>query len=607
MEINHVLPQLGPVSVRLYEPAENIYQLLERKNEIYRLNCLRHLGALTLALPGARLYRWDYTAALLFFSGHLDPPKFKTKIKIGKIEFSSVKAALQCASLIWNIGHLPGTYAVEKGVCRYLLEKSEKNPAKSLQWKFKTNPLVRHAISKSNELIVAQDYVSISKVLAVKKLFSWCESENCWLFDFVSYFAAPLLLEYTDEHATQWQKINEAFKLIRHLSYLSMDIPFSGQNWAPNVKDLVDHQFRIFNDSIVSLSESVSELLSPIERNVYEVLYHSESARREAAIFSHKTYEKLKVSSDPFGQIDRWLSKGIVRDMKLGKRLNKESLESIVSIRTRSHFTSTDEQPSALEGQLVALGFTHPIAFKYTSWNTDKLFEPDESIIDIFTTKKTKATDIGSALYWFISCFDRMDSQPDDFLDVTNRIELDPVYRLFFSKAVERYFPEMRVELESWNLRKFGLFKEISFPIYKGSVWAASATLDDQFTKYLVRDRRNKVLNSDKDDYQELMGINKLRRYLKASWKSKKPRCRWLIITASIKFYSKTGKTPIIEYDGALLKIASRSGKLTWYGLESKNGNENPHKSLKKRLEVLGIDVEPTKIDSKSAFVEIEL
>ena len=52
-------------------------------------------------------------------------------------------------------------------------------------------------------------------------------------------------------------------------------------------------------------------------------------------------------------------------------------------------------------------------------------------------------------------------------------------------------------------------------------------------------------------------------------------------ITISVKFsgneFRKVQPTNIdIEFDGGLLKVSSRSGRLTWYGMESKSGNENP-------------------------------
>lgn len=104
--IEHVLPQIGLVRIPLYPPADISYEHLQENKEITRLNQLRHLGALSVALPGTRLARWDYTVALLYYSLQFTVSGFNSKFKIDSIEFSSTIAALQCASLIWNIGHL---------------------------------------------------------------------------------------------------------------------------------------------------------------------------------------------------------------------------------------------------------------------------------------------------------------------------------------------------------------------------------------------------------------------------------------------------------------------------------------------------------------------
>ena len=119
-QIEHVIPQVGPFSVDLYAPADDLYSILHNKREIQRLRKLRHLGALSFVLEGARFARWDYTAALLYYASRLSIPKFNSRFKIGRVEFSSTVASLQVASLAWNIGHVPGTFSVEKGIYRYL-------------------------------------------------------------------------------------------------------------------------------------------------------------------------------------------------------------------------------------------------------------------------------------------------------------------------------------------------------------------------------------------------------------------------------------------------------------------------------------------------------
>ena len=148
--IEHVVPQVGPVQVRLFSPANELLEILREKKEVNRLSSLRHLGALSFALEGARLARWDYTVALLYYSSQMTIPKFNSKFTIGRVKFSSTIAALQVASLAWNIGHLPGTFSVEKGVYRYLSSRSPQFPASALNWKFRSTDEVKWIIKKSN-------------------------------------------------------------------------------------------------------------------------------------------------------------------------------------------------------------------------------------------------------------------------------------------------------------------------------------------------------------------------------------------------------------------------------------------------------------------------
>jgi HD superfamily phosphohydrolase len=167
MNIIHVIPQVGYQELTLYDPAVSIYQRLKQKKELNRLNKLRHLGAYAYVLQGARLARWDYSVAMLYYSTNFKISRMQGNFKIGEIDFTSGISALQALSLIWNIGHLPGTFAVEKGVCRYLSHKSSKSPVKQLNWRFSEMAEVKRIIKKANALFLKDDYLALSRILCI--------------------------------------------------------------------------------------------------------------------------------------------------------------------------------------------------------------------------------------------------------------------------------------------------------------------------------------------------------------------------------------------------------------------------------------------------------
>ncbi len=602
----HIVPQIGTAKIQLFPPSYDIYNHLLKNKEVFRLNKLRHLGALSnIALNGARLARWDYTVALLYYSEQFDIPTFKSKFNIGRVEFSSTIAALQCASLIWNIGHLPGTFSVEKGVCRNLIRRNSKEPASFLKWPFEDNREVNRIKLESSKLLIRDDYFGISRVLAVLKLLLMCKSSEDELFVFTVDFASPLLLGYEKSYSRQWSKIKKSFSMIRHLSYLTVDLPFSGHRWAPNIPDLLKHYIGNYQGDINIFYDKISELLSPIEKNIYDSMYHSDRSKEETAIYADLADRRLETIEDSPQEIINWLNSGLSKDLRLGAKPKKNRINRCIQIHLRDQFSIHPDSCTGIEFKLKNIGFSHSAVFKYVSWNSDTLFEPDELIIDVLVDRRPCLNDIGKIAYWFLSEFDSFFAKHDDTYKLLRKQAIESSYSQIFSRAVEMYFPGVTVKIEPWGLNKFGIFPKYSLAENRGGIWAANAKLDDPITGHILRDRTGKIVPELQNRYLELMGIKALKDELRKEWETSTPRCRWLILTSSIIF-CRDGKN-LIEYDGGLLKISSRSGKLTWYGIETKNGSENPLRSLKKRLKTINIKAKTKAINTKHAYVEIKM
>ena len=448
-----------------------------------------------------------------------------------------------------------------------------------------------------------RDYAGVCKVLSIIKLLRFCENEDDILFHFVVDFAAPFLFEYEKEYSAQWSKLRKAFSIIRHMSYLTVDLPFSGHKWTPNIPDLSKYYLENNDHDIDYVSENISELMSPVVRNIYDTLYHSDLARKEMSIYAERV-ETILNSTDRAGEeIQKWLNLGLQRYLKLGRLPKREKIERCVMIRLRSHFLIHPDSCVELEEKLKKKGFSHPSVFEYKSWNSDILFEPDELIIDVLLDKAPIPSDFGKLLFWFTSEFDSTNIEPDDFFYMTRKSDIEAGYYQILSRSIETHFPGITVKLDPWRLKGFGLFDKYGLSEARGNIWIASAEMDDPISKHLFRDRRSKISKELAGQYEELMGLKALKDSLKKKWKGKKPRCRWLLITSSVKFLKN--EKIIMEYDGGLLKVLPISGRLTWYGLETKKGKENPERSLRKRLSKLGIQGKVDTINQFSAYVEI--
>jgi len=605
-KISHILPLLGLTKVHLYPPADKIFRVLIKNGETHRLGKLRHLGALTNALPGARQMRWDYTVAMLYYSSLIKVPGSNARFRVSDIEYSSLPAALQCIALVWNIGHLPGTFSVEKGVYRYLYTQNQAKPADILNWPNGNSQSTMEIRQKANIFLKNKDYLGLARVLVILKLLKFASREDDWFKRWVITFAAPFLLNYEDTTTHQWDKISMAFPIIRHCAYLTLDYSISGLTWGPNVPGLLEAVLSDSDRSLNYISEVVCEVLSPVEREIYRRLYHNEAARREAAIVSNCVYERLNQNKNVSTLICSWLRESQLPGLKLDpKQELRQKCHLTATLTFRSHFSALPDSVVKIEDELREKQFDIPIVFEYRSWNSDVVLEPNEMIVDIISTEKPTTRGVGKLLTWCISRFESFSARPDDYLSMLRKLDLNATYLKLLSRAIELAFPDTFVRFQPWPLAEFGIFKNLLHSGMMGGIWAANSTINDPVSKYIVRNRLSKILGPLKATYTEMLGLSKLRKELRHQWLQQKPRQKCLLITGSVRFTNSN--RDLIEFDGGILTVSSRSGKLTWYGLESKSRGTDPKQTLERKIKTLNINASIISIDSKHAYAEIAI
>lgn len=602
MKITHVIPQVGYQELTLYDPAVSLYQCLKQKKEWTRLNKLRHLGAYAYAVQGARLARWDYSVAMLYYSTNFKIRGMQSKFRIGNINFTSGISALQALSLIWNIGHLPGTFAVEKGVCRYLSYKNSKSPVQQLDWRFSEMVKVKRIIREANALFLKEDYFALSRILCIYKLLCYVSDKNDALLEFTLNFAAPFLLGYDEPISIQWYKLRSCFKVIRHLAYLTIDAPMSGIRWAPNIPLLVESLIAHDSMSVEEFENRISEILSPFERATYDEIYHREDTRKEAALLSESAYRELAKEKNSLKVIDKWLKSGLKRELALGKIKEKDKFAISATVRLRSHFIHLPKSYLKLENSLRKKKFGYPAVFEYKAWNSSIMLEPNEIIIDVIS-KNPNTQEVGRLIAWLIKEFDNVNAKLEAPLDVFIKKSLLNSYKILLSRAVELKFNNVFIRIIPWNFKGMGLFNEIDTH-NQINIWASNSNLSDPFTKHLIRKRGDSNVES-RDEYQEVLGLRELRKQIIKEQKRDHNRNKYLVVAGSVTFCNK--ERDLIEYDGGLLKISPKNGYLTWYGLESKNTNVDPKRYLGKKLKVLGVKGKINGLTKKNASVDITL
>jgi hypothetical protein len=85
-----------------------------------------------------------------------------------------------------------------------------------------------------------------------------------------------------------------------------------------------------------------------------------------------------------------------------------------------------------------------------------------------------------------------------------------------------------------------------------------SSRIDYPIVTHILRDRSARIPYILRFQYAELQGIKRLRSALRRCWTQKELRQKRLVLTASTQLLGSSGT--IIEFDGALLRISTRSG-----------------------------------------------
>lgn len=605
--VKHVIPQLGLQTVEFYQPADFIHRRLSEHDEVDRLSRLLHLGALSRAFPGTRQARWDYTMAMAHYAQTFKVAGLNRRLSFRNTNFSSVNAALQTMALIWNVGHLPGTFAVEKGLLRHLHCEYPDNPIKGLPWPEIPEDLGETLYKRSQEILNELDYRGVARVLTLIKLLKFCEDyKEDFLFQIVVDFAAPLLLNNPVEPITQWRKLQRTFRIIRHLAYLTLDAPFTGLQWSPGIPQFVKQTIANDQADLLDVDRRISEVLSPFERAIYERIYHSTSSLQETAVVAELAETRLNVHPEPVNEIERWLSCSSLDELQLDEAERPNPLHQIADVRIRSHFVPTPKLPVSLELELKNKGFKHPTVLKYKAWHSDILIEPDEITVGIVSDEVPNIRDIGITILWLIHTFDKPMSSPDDAIANLGRLDLEASYLSLLNRAIQLKKPGWNLQITPWSLRRFGLLKDVDFPESYGGVWASNARLDDALIRHLLRDRKRYISADLYDQYAELSGLRELRLHLRKQWADRKElRQRWLMLTSSVQFWEES-KT-LLEFDGGLVKLSTRSGDMTLYLMESKSGDGSPLYAIKNKIEEHNLPGNAQQLDARYAFLEWEM
>lgn len=620
LTLKHTIPNIGLVRFPVYPPADELVALLQATGEMSRLKQLKHVGALESALPGITHSRWDYVMSMLYVASRIEVPGGNSKFKVGSAEFSSAIAAVQCAALLSNIGHLPGTFAVEKGVARYLWDINRERPLEELRKLLEMTEPSYSALDSLREpvrdYLWASDYARVNRILGLLKAAQWVVQNELpnRLGHVLGDFYVWLLFPDTDGNSLQWNKVYRLFELVRRLSYLNLDSSFSDAPVRVIVSRLVgESDTESPNRFTVDDLERIMEVLSSYEHVVYWHLYHRPECRSIVAIVAALVHQKLAEAKQPGELVRRWLTGsdiGVVFDISYLEQENR--INQVASITTRSHFVSMAGPIARLESDLrrkVMRNAGCASVLSYRPWLYEARMEPDEFTVDLYSHSKGTPALIGRFIAWVMRELDYREKSSDDVYGLLCKQDIEGIYAALLAHAVLLSYQDVRLELSAWPLSRLGLFPG-NDSVDQTRVWASSATLDTPFIEHIVRRRSKPSEPSLRSLQAELQGLvrlrNRLSREMQENSRYERSVSRFLVLTSSVRL--TRGDERLMEFDGGIVKVNIRTGAMTFYGLETKSSRSGEHaaNSLERRLrEKMGIATRAKKLGKSSAFVEL--
>jgi len=602
LRLSYSIPLIGLVEIKLGKYPMQFYQFLEKKNEIGRLQNLEHLGVLQSLFPGMHHTRWDYTNTMLYLVQQFAESKLEglsTEKKINGLSLSG-RDIMQLLALSANIGHLPGTFAVEKGVMRYLAQNS--NDAERL---FKEAGLSRDGINKI-------DYININKLLILVKLKLWNSDDikeedrrilnalkTLW---YEMFFAVP-----KTKHR---EKIFSYFNFVRRVSYQLLDCLYV------NLPLKVDYS-RFINQLPELLLQkeqlnTIAELTDHYTRIVYREIYHSNEACNVVASWADKVHKFLSDTEDILKIIKKWLSKGKLDDFVGQPSFNMGEIFSCrLSYKIGESFlidSFLDYQVEKIENNIMRLLKDKSALILYIPDLKDPFSDSTTAgdlLFNVYANegnneKRDLLLTLGLILVWL-----HRDFKDNWGVGVIAKAVIEKIIRTL------SLIDKLKVVIE---LPPDILFKnEFNF-VNEDRIQILSASQRRRILDDLYRSEKSSWEKNVKEQFAECKVLKELAR---KKWR--KPRRGvgqyWVIVPGRIKFIDAEKNRDKCEYDGALLRIVTKKNKITemiLYLVEAKTGystsSSRAMTELKKKLMKLGIQFRYIKkLEDKSAYAGIHI
>jgi hypothetical protein len=301
MEIKYNISQLGVICADLFGNAERCYKFLDEKKYIDKLKNMNQLGVIQHTFLKTSHTRMDYVILQVYLINFLLGRDFelnqsknkKKKFNLGLSstdEIGSFKVSgaelISIWILLFNSGHLVGTFAAEKGLLKFIKEnnsifiKFENNMPENLKPYFKI-------------CIQNNDTYNLHKFLIIFSLnVHYKQSKNQKNKKFIKFLINVCQFYFISQN-DRHKKLKEYFNKIRQISYLFLDSQYSGLpinfKITSFLLNLDEYLFQILDES-----SYFNRALNSLDNLLAHNLYYSEESLSQFNYYSDKFNNYLK-------------------------------------------------------------------------------------------------------------------------------------------------------------------------------------------------------------------------------------------------------------------------------------------------------------------------
>ena len=281
--LTHVIPTLGNIQVKLFEPAASIYRVFADR-EISRLRNLLQLGQLSQIHSGAHHTRWDYIMLKLYLLSKFHHcPGIGLASEVPVLSLDSGTKAIQAYSLLRNFGHLDGCFETERVVLEACINNSH---AKKM--------LLR--LVPTDFKSWAAELIADEKIFQFYQLLSVIFIEHSPEFDEHSELKEKCLRimhKFLIKGDNRIEILKDRHRKIRTLAYLALDMHYAPVGLEFNLGSILVAAEE-FGPKIFRSSTSGFKYLSThIMNYVTDTIYTSPDATWAFAEFHRRAYRRI--------------------------------------------------------------------------------------------------------------------------------------------------------------------------------------------------------------------------------------------------------------------------------------------------------------------------